>query len=102
MGCCRIRKTFHQGIDIPFVAGAPVHVLVSYVNEYYLKENDCIMVVCAVEQVFVNEDCITDDGWLDLQTAKSLSVHGLDGYAEQQQADRYAYAQVDQPSKKIF
>ncbi|MEO9954082.1 flavin reductase [Nonlabens sp.] len=83
-----------DGFNSPFVKESPVQIAAEYVNEYHLAENNCILVICKITDVFFNEEIQAQDGWLDLGKAGTVTINGLDGYATAQVDKRLSYAQV--------
>lgn len=79
----------------PFVKEASIQVAADYVNEYPIKENNCILVICKITDIFITPDILHLDGWLDIGKAGSIAINGLDGYAVANTKKRLSYAQVD-------
>ena len=70
-------------------------------NEYPIVENGCIMLVGAINALYLNEDFIASDGWIDLAKANSIAGIGIDGYIKGSKPIRYEYAKPDtNPQKK--
>ena len=64
-----------------------------FLNEYEIKENNTLLLVSAIEHVFIaDQDIQQEDGWLKLENANTVAINGLDGYATTSLLDRYAYA----------
>lgn len=78
--------------EIPFVKGAPVQLACQYMNEYHIKENDTRLIVGKIVGLFVQENMLGEDGWIQLDQGKVVTINGLDGYALPQLLDRFAYA----------
>ena len=76
----------------PFVKGAPVQISCHYVNDYLIKENDTLLVVGAIEHLFVQEEMLLEDGYVQLDKGEVVSVNGIDGYALPQLLARFPYA----------
>ena len=76
----------------PFVKGAPVQIACRYVNDYLIKENDTLLVVGAIEHLFVQEEMLLEDGYVQLDKGKVVTVNGIDGYALPQLLARFPYA----------
>ena len=76
----------------PFVKGAPVQIACRYVNDYLIKENDTLLVVGAIEHLFVQEEMLLEDGYVQLDKGEVVSVNGIDGYALPQLLARFPYA----------
>jgi flavin reductase (DIM6/NTAB) family NADH-FMN oxidoreductase RutF len=86
----------------PFVKGSPVQLLCKYVNEYYLKENDCIHIIASIEAIYADEKLIQKDNWLQLDKGNIVAINGLDGYALPKLIDRFEYARPKQKSKSML
>ena len=76
----------------PYVKGSNVRFGCKYLNEYDIKENNTILVVASIEHLYVDEKSIGEDGWIRLDKAKTVTINGLDGYAETKLIDRFKYA----------
>ena len=76
----------------PFVKGAPVQIACRYVNDYLIKENDTLLVVGAIEHLFIQEEMLLEDGYVQLDKGEVVTVNGIDGYALPQLLARFSYA----------
>ncbi|GAK93106.1 conserved domain associated with flavoprotein oxygenases [Nonlabens ulvanivorans] len=85
----------------PFVSEATIQVAAEYVNEYPIKENNCILVICKITDIFIQPDILHQDGWLDISKAGSVAINGLDGYAVAKTRKRLSYAQVDKELEEL-
>ena len=64
-----------------------------FLEEYYIKENDTLMLVSEIMHIYIIDNKIQEkDGWLNLQTAKSVTINGLDGYLSAKLINRFPYA----------
>ena len=81
-------------IAVPFVKESPVQLLCNYVNEYEIKENGTIHVIASIEKIFVKEDLLSDDHWIQLDKGNVVAINGLDGYVKTELIERYPYARV--------
>ncbi len=88
-----LEEEFLGDFPAPFVKGAKIRLGCRFLNEYEIKENDTLLLVSAVEHVFIaDQDILQEDGWLKLENANTVAINGLDGYATTSLLDRYAYA----------
>ena len=71
--------------------GSNVRFGCKYLNEYDIKESNTILVVASIEHLYVDEKSIGEDGWIG-DKAKTVTINGLDGYAETKLIDRFKYA----------
>lgn len=88
-----LEEEFLGDFPAPFVKGAKIRLGCRFLNEYEIKENDTLLLVSAVEHVFIaDQNILQEDGWLKLENANTVAINGLDGYATTNLLDRYAYA----------
>ncbi|WP_025742700.1 flavin reductase family protein [Aquimarina pacifica] len=95
-------STYRNDFFAPYVDKSPIQLGCSYVNEYLIKENNTILVIGAVEHLYLSNELIHPDGWVQLDKAETVSSIGLDGYALPEVLNRFAYAKPDQPIKSIL
>ena len=76
----------------PFVKNAKIRLACRFLNEYKIKENNTLLLVSEIEHLYVNQHIQEEDGWLNLENAKTVTINGLDGYAKPQLIDRFPYA----------
>lgn len=86
-----LEEEFKENCIAPFVKNSPVQMEMKYVEEVYIKSNDVLMVVAQIEKLFVNENLIQKDGFIDLSSGKIVSINGLDGYAVPKLKERFGY-----------
>ena len=88
-----LEEEFLRDFPAPFVKGAKIRLGCRFLNEYEIKENDTLLLVSAVEHVFIaDQDIQQEDGWLKLENANTVTINGLDSYATTSLLDRFAYA----------
>ena len=73
---------------------SPVQLLCKYVNEYEIKENGTIHVIASIEKIFVKEDLLSNDHWIQLDKGQVVAINGLDGYVKTELIERFPYARV--------
>ncbi len=76
----------------PFVKGSPVSLGCRYLNEYDIKENGCLLIVAAIEHIFIDDELLQEDGWVKLENGEVVAINGLDGYTLPQLKKRMEYA----------
>ena len=86
----------------PFVKGSPVKLYCKFLNEYIIKENGCLHIIASVEELYVDENLLHDDNWIQLDRGNVVTINGLDGYALPKIVDRFNYARPDQPTKSML
>tara|TARA_R110000868_G_scaffold318551_2_gene579265 strand:+ start:129 stop:764 length:636 start_codon:yes stop_codon:yes gene_type:complete len=97
-----LTESYLDNFQAPYVKESVIKLGCSYVNEYEIKENGCLLIIGAIEHVYLPEDILHDDGWLQLDKVNTTAINGLDAYALPQLLARFAYATPDEPSKHIL
>jgi flavin reductase (DIM6/NTAB) family NADH-FMN oxidoreductase RutF len=96
-----IQVEFKSGIQVPFVKESPIQLLCKYQNEYLIKENGTIHLVASIEKLFVKEQLLQNDYWIQLDLGEIVAINGLDGYASTDLINRFAYARVGKELESI-
>ena len=68
---------------------------VSYVDELAIQQNGTVLIIGQVEQLYIDESFIKEDGALDLFEAKSVTVSGLNNYGTVEKLAEHAYVRVE-------
>lgn len=97
-----LTEEYKANFFAPFVKEAKIQIGCKLVNYYFIKENQCRMIVGEVEHLFIEDHIQQKDGWLNLEKAETVAINGLDGYAETHLIDRLAYAKPDTEVKSIL
>ncbi|WP_019039620.1 flavin reductase family protein [Psychroflexus tropicus] len=96
-----LTEEYIEDFKAPFVKESKIKMGCSYVNEYFIKEHQCRLIIGQIEHLVADENVIGKDGFLDLYKANSAGIIGLDGYVETQLLERFAYARPDQELKPL-
>ncbi|MBE7640431.1 MULTISPECIES: flavin reductase family protein [Salegentibacter] len=97
-----LEEEYLDGFFAPYVKQSTVKLGCKFINEYYIKENDTIMLIGSIEHIYFDEGIQAPDGWLRLDDAETVTINGLDGYALPNLLDRFHYARPDQEIKSFF
>ncbi len=83
---------FKHSFKAPFVRKSPIQVGCKFLSEYEIKENGTILIVGEIKLLFIKNKLLLDDGMLQLDKGKIVTINGLDGYALPKLIDRFSYA----------
>jgi len=92
---------YKKDFPAPFVTESPVQIGLAFKEKVDIKLNGTILIIGAVKEIFFPEDCLEEDGFLDIEKAGSITCSSLDSYHTTQQLSRLSYAKPDQPLKKL-
>jgi flavin reductase (DIM6/NTAB) family NADH-FMN oxidoreductase RutF len=96
-----IEMELKDNFQVPFVKSSPVQLLCKYLNEYVIQENGTIHVIASIEKIFVKEELLISDHWIQLDKGNIVAINGLDGYSKTQLINRFAYARVEKTPEKL-
>jgi flavin reductase (DIM6/NTAB) family NADH-FMN oxidoreductase RutF len=80
--------------NVPYVLESPIKMGLEYVEEYFIKANQTIMIIGKVVELILPEGCLDEQGNLDLNLAGTVAVSGLDTYHVAKMEKRLPYARV--------
>ena len=84
----------------PFVKESPVKMAMRFVEEHKIRTNETILVIGEILDLYVQEELLEEDGFVNLSKGKVASINGLDGYALPAEPKRFGYQRpLDTPSE---
>ena len=86
-----LKEERKEGFPSPFVEGSPVQLGCVLEEVQTLQINQTVLVIARIEQVFVAEKGLREDGTLDYDALGTVSVTGLDEYHQGQSLGRLSY-----------
>lgn len=86
-----LEDEYHNGCIAPFVKGSPVQMEMKFIEEYHIKSNNVIHIIAEIKNLYVKDDILNEDGFLDLAKGKVAAINGLDAYAIADNNTRFNY-----------
>jgi flavin reductase (DIM6/NTAB) family NADH-FMN oxidoreductase RutF len=93
-----LTEEFTEYSKAPFVYESPVKYAMELKEINPIKFNNTFFVIGAVTGVFIDEQILAVDGFLDLEKANIITSLGIDGYYSTEKLARYSYAK---PGKEL-
>ena len=87
-----LEKEFIDDFKAPYVKSSKIKLGCKFINKYEIKENNTLLMVAEINDIYCDNNIIQEDGWLSLDKAKTVTINGLDGYALPALLDRFKYA----------
>ena len=84
-------KNIKENCIAPFVKGSPVQMEMKFIEEYHIKSNNVLHIIAEITNLYVNDDILEKDGFIDLSRAKVAAINGLDAYAVSKSNTRFEY-----------
>ena len=86
-----LEAEYHNDCKAPFVKGSPVQMEMRFVEKYHIKSNNVIHIIAEIKNLYVKDDILQEDGFLDLAKGKVAAINGLDAYAVAKNNSRFNY-----------
>lgn len=83
---------YKNNFSAPFVKESLVQIGMAFREKVDITINNTIMVIGEIVEVYFPENCLSKDGFIDLEKANSITCSGLDSYHKTIQLDRLSYA----------
>ena len=65
----------------PFVKNAPVQMSMKFIEEIYVPSNDVMLIVAQIQELYVKDELLHEDGLINLSKGNVVTINGLDTYA---------------------
>ncbi|CAI8160109.1 MAG: Uncharacterised protein [Polaribacter sp. SA4-10] len=75
-----LEEVFKGDFKAPFVKGSPVQMSMKFIEEIYVPSNDVMLIVAQIEELYINDELLQNDGLINLSIGKIAAINGLDTY----------------------
>lgn len=90
-----LQSEYKNDFFAPFVAESHIQLGVVFKEKIDIFINNTTMIIGEITQIYIPENCLLDDGFIDLEKANTITCSGLDSYHKTMQLDRLSYAKPD-------
>ncbi len=91
-----LNREYKDGFFAPYVAESNIKLGVEFKEKIDISINNTTLIIGEIIQVYIPEDCLSEDGFVDIEKANSIACSGLDSYHKTVQLDRLSYAKPNQ------
>lgn len=92
---------YKNDCSVPVVAESAVQYALQLVEIIPIKHNHTFFIIGSIEQLWVNEDLVQPDGFLQLDKAEVVTSTGLDAYFTTRFEARMKYAKVGEEARRL-
>ena len=96
---CNFTEWYVDDFEAPFVKESNLNIGLKFQESVPVKANNTIMIIGSVEHIFVKEDAISKEGYIDLEKLKSTGIGGLNSYYSLKKINSYPYARLSELPK---
>jgi flavin reductase (DIM6/NTAB) family NADH-FMN oxidoreductase RutF len=93
---------YKNGFFAPFVKESYVQLAMEFKEKIEILINNTTLIIGEIKEVYLPEDCLQKDGFLDIEKAASLTCSGLDSYHKTIRISRLSYAKANKEITSII
>jgi len=86
---------YKNNFRAPFVLESNIQLGIEFKEKIDISINNTTMIIGEIVQIFIPEACLSEDGFVNLEKAGTVTCSGLDSYHKTMQLDRLSYAKPD-------
>lgn len=90
-----LNSEYKNDFFAPFVLESQVQLGIEFKQKIDIFINNTTMIVGEIVQIYIPENCLLEDGFIDIEKANTITCSGLDSYHKTMQLDRLSYAKPD-------
>jgi flavin reductase (DIM6/NTAB) family NADH-FMN oxidoreductase RutF len=91
-----LNPVYKNNFQAPFVKESHIQIGLVFREKIDITINNTTLLIGEIVQIYIPEDALLHDGFVDLEKANSLTCSGLDSYHKTIQLDRLSYAKPNQ------
>ena len=89
---CHFTPEFQHDFPVPYVKESFLKMGLKHVESIPIKYNGTLMIVGKILQVYVAKSSLSEEGYINLEEAKSVGISGLNTYYDLKKIASYPYA----------
>jgi flavin reductase (DIM6/NTAB) family NADH-FMN oxidoreductase RutF len=82
----------------PYVAESNIQLGIEFKEKIDLTINNTTLIIGEIKHIYIPKNCLSEDGFVDIEKANTVTCSGLDSYHKTIQLDRLSYAK---PNKEV-
>ena len=93
-----LHEAYRASCQAPFVAEAHLGIELMLADHVHVALNKTELIIGEIQRVYLEHDCIEDDGYIDINSLDTVSVSGLDSYHRCNPIERLPYPKPERGS----
>lgn len=91
---CGFTEEYLDGFAAPYVRESNIKIGMKHVQSIPIELNGTILCIGEIQHIILPEDNFSDEGYIDLESAQSTGISGLNSYYKLSYVASYGYARV--------
>ena len=96
-----LKPEYKDNFFAPYVAESNIQLGIEFKEKITIPINNTTMIIGEITQIYIPQNCLSEDGFVDIEKANSITCSGLDSYHKTVQLDRLSYAKPNQEITSI-
>lgn len=97
-----LNTTYKNDFHAPFVKESHIQFSLELKQKVEIKINNTILIIGEVKDIYIPRDSLFEDGFIDIENAKTITCSGLDSYHLTQKIDRLKYAKPNKETTSLL
>lgn len=76
-----LETDYKDDFYVPFVKDCPIQIAMKYIEEYDIKVNNTKLIIGEIQGLYINDNLLQNDGFINLANGNVATINGLDGYS---------------------
>jgi flavin reductase (DIM6/NTAB) family NADH-FMN oxidoreductase RutF len=93
---CQLTPEYKCDFYAPFVSESLVQIGLKFVQEIDIQLNKTKLIIGEIQHLFIHESSILEDGTINNEHNKAISINGLETYFESIKIEQLPYAKMNQ------
>jgi flavin reductase (DIM6/NTAB) family NADH-FMN oxidoreductase RutF len=98
---CGFTYEYSAAVKAPYVKESKIKIGLKFLEEHEIKSNETIFIAGEIIEVIVPDEVITNEGYVDIEKAGTITISGLDSYHETKRIARLSYAKPGSEPKEF-
>ena len=92
---CKLTPEYLNNFEAPFLKESKLKMAMHLEQIIEIELNDTMLIVGSIENVYVEEKALTDNGQLNLNLIETVAISGLNRYHQVKEVGNFPYARID-------
>ena len=97
-----LNEQYHPNFFSPYVLESHIKLGVAFKEKINFSINETIFIIGEIQNVYLPENCINIDGFLDIEATGTITCSGLDSYHTTKKLSRLSYAKPNTFPVKVY
>lgn len=93
---CVLAEEYLEDFSAPFVKESKLKLGMTLVDQIPIPLNGTVMIIGTVDHVFIPEESLSEEGYINLASIGDVGISGLNSYYSLEHLDTFPYARIEE------